>query len=315
MIIARTPFRISFFGGSTDYPAFFKEHGGAVLGTSINKYCYIMVRDLPPYFENKYRLVYRNEEFIDCVDEIHHPVIKECLKYMGIKEGLEIIHWADLPARKGMGTSSAFTVNLLNALHIYTNKTCCSESLAKLAALIEQKVTYVGCQDHYLTSVGGMNFITFGDSTSVMPVNQGNLNDYLLLFDIGVYHVASKVAERIIQNIPDKIDILTEMKKLAYRAKDLLPNNVLEFGRLLDVSWELKKLTSDSISTPYIDYLYDRGKKAGALGGKLLGAGLGGYLMLFVEPDKQRNVKRAISLKQVKFKFEKEGTQIIYKEK
>jgi len=315
MIISKTPFRISFFGGGTDYPIWFQEHNGAVLGTSIDKYCYIMVRQMPPYFQDKHRIVYKEEEFVNRFDKIKHPAIRECLHYMKVDSGLEIIHWADMPARKGMGSSSAFTVGLLNALHTLKGETCDRATLAQEAIDIEQNwiKENVGCQDQFLTAVGGMNFIDFGKSTSITPLLlQNNLIDYLLLFDTGFSHIASEVAGKVIQDIPDRKKVMTEMYNLTYAARNYLYSDLIRFGKALGEVWELKKAMSGAVSNKYIDGIYEKGISAGALGGKLLGAGQGGYVLFFVEPDKQDSIRKAVGLKEVNFSFENTGSQIIY---
>lgn len=311
MIISRAPFRVSFFGGGTDYPVWFEEHGGSVLGTSINKYCYIMVRKLPPNFSNKYRIVYREEEFVNKIEDIKHPAVRECLKFLEIDKGLEIIHWADLPARKGMGTSSTFTVNLLNALN---SRNASPLQLAKDAIEVEQERLResVGCQDQCFAAIGGFLRIDFPELT-YRTVANGELPKYLMLFDTGTSRIASHVAREQITETPNRKPELKAMQDMVPEAVELLEkNDYIGFGRLLGEEWLLKRKLTNKTSTPEIDAIYEAGIKAGAIGGKLLGAGKGGYMLFFAEPDKQDSVRKALELPEVKFEFESKGAQIIY---
>lgn len=312
MIISRTPFRVSLFGGGTDYPAWFKEHGGAVLGTSIDKYCYISVRYLPPYFPHKSRIVYRIEEWVDDNSEIEHPAVRECLKYLSITQGIEISHQSDLLAKKGIGASSAFVVGLLHALHSFHKSIVDKERLAEQAILVEREwiEESVGYQDQYHCAVGGFNHIKFNPSGSVeiIPIKEGYcLQPYVMLFDTGSTRVASKIARATIEQIPNRQGELTEMSLLVEEAiKSLEKGKVEDIARLLNESWELKKRLSDRITTPRIDAIYSTAMESGALGGKLLGAGGGGYLLLLVKPEKHDSVVQALrDLIYVPFKFEK----------
>lgn len=321
MIITRTPFRVSFFGGGTDYPAWYKKNGGAVLSTTIDKYCYVSLRYLPPFFEHKYRLVYSKTEDVKTIDEIHHPTARECLKYMGIDKGIEIHHDGDLPARSGIGTSSSFTVGLLQALFALNKKKVTRVQLALAATFIEQDMVKenVGNQDQIAASLGGFRVISFnkGGSFIALPacVNQlvvDNLEKHLMLVFTGFPHVASDVAQSY--DYDKANNALRQMQSQVAEACDILnSNDILEFGKLLDKTWQLKKQLSPKVSTPYTDYIYEKATKAGAIGGKVLGAGGGGFMLLFAEPDKHNRIKEALdSLLFVPFKFEKEGTQVIF---
>lgn len=317
MIISKTPFRISFFGGGTDYPVWFQEHGGAVLGTTIDKYCYIMARYLPPNFKDKYRIVHAAEEFVNTLEEIRHPAIRACINFMEIDRGLEIIHWADMPARKGMGTSSAFVVGLLNALKGGYGS---SLELAQNAIEVEQRILKenVGCQDQYLSALGGFSHLVFERNGKIHNIFKGTddrcLAKYLMLFDTGTYRIASEIAAEQIRVTPWKQDELMTMQKMVYEALEILESgDILDFGLLLGESWKFKRSLTSKISTPRIDSIYKIGCKAGAIGGKLLGAGGGGYMLFFVEPDKQHKVRLALAdLLYVPFKFETRGSEIIY---
>lgn len=325
MIISRTPFRISFFGGGTDYPVWYREHGGAVLSTTINKYCYITCRRLPPFFEHKSRIVWSKIELVNHTDEIAHPVVKEALKFLDIKDGVEIHHDADIPARSGMGSSSAFTVGLLNALYTLLGKSVTKYQLARDAIYIEQErlKENVGSQDQVAAAFGGLNKIIFGgpQEFEVQPLRVPErrieeLQDRLLLFFTGFSRNASDIAASQIKNTPHKERELTEMRKLVDEAIAILnsPNADLDdFGRLLHETWQLKRALSEAITTSRIDEIYEVGRSAGALGGKLLGAGGGGFMLFYVRPENQVKVKEALkNLLHVPFRFEQQGSQIIY---
>lgn len=319
MIISRTPFRVSLFGGSTDYPVWFKEHGGQVLGTTIDKYCYISARYLPPYFTHKSRIVYSIEEWVNYHRDIKHPAVRECLKYLDIRQGVEICHQSDLLARKGIGSSSAFVVGLLNALGTLTHQGLDKKGIAELAILIEQEwiKENVGCQDQYLSALGGFNHLKFdpdGTITATEVRKPPDLISHLMLFDTGTSRIASEIAAKQIEETPKKEQELSMMCSFVGMAVRLLNGgNVKDIGRLLHESWQLKKSLTNKISTPLIDEIYETGIKAGALGGKLLGAGGGGYMLFFAEPDKHNAVKQALNkLKYIPFEFENTGTQIIF---
>ena len=323
MIISRTPFRVSFFGGGTDYNGWFNDHNGAVLATTIDKYCYITCRYLPPFFEYNSRIIYSKTELIRNIDEIDHPSVREVLRYLKINEGVEIHHDGDLPARTGLGSSSSFTVGLLNGLYALKGQMVTKERLAREAIHVEQDMIKenVGCQDQTLAAYGGFNLIEFGGTNHLrvqpLTVPAGKLSllqDHLMLFFTGFSRTASSIAKAQIENIPKKNAELARMHEMVYEAVDVLNgNDLLKFGKLLDESWKLKRTLSDKISSQHIDDLYTSAIAAGALGGKLLGAGGGGFVLFFVEPPKKEKVRQALKgLLEVPFKFENLGSQIIF---
>lgn len=323
MIISRTPFRISFFGGGTDYPAWLKDHKGAVLATTINKYCYISCRYLPPFFEHKSRIIYSKMEHVHKVDEIDHPAVREVLRFLKIRDGVEIHHDGDLPARTGLGSSSAFTVGLLNALYALKGTMPTKERLAREAIHVEQQMCHenVGCQDQTLAAYGGFNFIEFGGdnhlqvrSITIPAKTLQGLQRHLMLYFTGFSRNASEIASHQIDNIPNKQFELTAMYDMAFQALDILNKGNLEkFGRLMYESWKIKRELSARISTSHIDAIYEAAMRAGAIGGKLLGAGGGGFVLFFVPPAKQKAVKEKLKkLLLVPFDFENLGSQIIF---
>jgi len=324
MIISRTPFRISFFGGGTDYPVWFRENGGAVLGTTIDKYCYITCRYLPPFFEHRHRIVYSLTESVRDIDEIRHPAVRETLRYAGITEGVEIHHDGDLPARTGLGSSSSFTVSLLHALYVLKGEIPDKMQLAKEAIHIEQDILKenVGCQDQVFASFGGLCRISFqgdgGIEIKKMDMKAErllSLQDHLMLFFTGLSRTASDVAGEQIKATPGKKRELSQMYAMVDEAAGILDSNedLDGFGRLLDESWQLKRSLTDKVSTLYTDFLYEKALQAGATGGKLLGAGGGGFILFFVRPERQPDVKGALrGILNVPFRFENSGSQIIF---
>ena len=331
MIISRTPYRLSFFGGSTDYPTWYKENPGAVLATSIDKYCYIFCRWLPPFFEHKHRIVYSQTELPNDIQEIRHPAVRETLRFLDIADGgIEIYHAGDLPARTGMGTSSAFTVGLLNALYTLRESRMNKLALALEAIFIEQNLIRenVGSQDQTTAAFGGFNKIDFAinkDSPKlhdikVTPIKSKRIKELekcLMLFFTGFSRTADKIAKEQIDRVNDNKPALNEMYSMVGQGVDILTSNsnLNDFGKLLGESWKLKKSLSPNVSTEYIDYLYANAISAGVIGGKLCGAGGGGFLLLFVEPDKQAKVKeRLSSLLRVPFCFENKGSHILFNE-
>jgi len=324
MIISRTPFRISFFGGGTDYPVWYRENCGAVLGTTIDKYCYISCRYLPPFFEHQHRIVYSQVELVQDIDEIRHPAVREILRFMGITEGMEIHHDGDLPARTGLGSSSSFTVCLLHALYALKGITPSKMQLARDAIHIEQDIIKenVGSQDQMLAAFGGLNRIDFGGehnieikSITIEPERLDSLQNHLMLFFTGFSRTASEIAGEQIKQTPSKKRELTEMHRMVDEAINILNgnNDLVEFGKLLHESWQLKRSLTDKISTPYTDFLYQTATHAGATGGKLLGAGGGGFILFFVKPELQPKVREALSgVLCVPFRFESSGSQIIF---
>ncbi len=325
MIIARTPFRISFFGGGTDYPTWVKKYGGRVIGTSINHWSYITCREYPPFFEHKYRICYSKIETTKSLLEIEHPAVKAVLHYLGYHEkGLEIHYNADLPARTGLGSSSAFVVGALNALLALCNKSLPKQELARLAIHIEQDHLneVVGSQDQFLTACGGFNQIIFSPdgSISVYPViapveRIDALQKHLMLFFTGFSRFAHEVAKSKIANFEKKEQELLRMQEMVETALHILQNEAQDlcaFGELLHESWQLKRGLSEKVSSTAIDAMYTKARHAGAIGGKLLGAGGGGFMLLFVRPEQQAAVKEALrDFLFVPFRFEYGGSNII----
>ena len=323
MIISRTPFRVSFFGGGTDYPQWFKDHPGAVLATTIDKYCYITCRYLPPFFEHKSRIIYSKMEHVSKISEIDHPAVREVLKFLKIKQGIEIHHDGDLPARTGLGSSSSFTVGLLNSLYALKGVMATEEQLAREAIFIEQEMCKdnAGCQDQTLAAYGGFNHIEFGGSNHLqvrrvtIPLERiKNLQKHFMLYFTGFSRMASQIAAHQIKNIPKKKGELKRIYQMTNEASHILQKGELsDFGKLLHEGWMLKRSLSDKISTPYIDSIYENALRAGASGGKLLGAGGGGFILLFAPPSKQKKIREKLKkLLLIPFKFEHLGSQIIF---
>ena len=322
MIITKTPFRMSFFGGGTDMPDYFKNKKGAVISTTFDKYCYVTARHLPPFFDYTTELVYSKIERISKLDDMVHPLVRNTMKYLDMHE-LRINYESDLPARSGLGTSSSFAVGMLNAFYSLKGKFASKERLAKDAIYIEREMCNEagGWQDQIAAAYGGFNRIDFnGDNFSVRPILIGperkkELNDNLLLFFTGFTRFSSDV-QKSNQSKEDKEKILDEMYKLVDEAEQILINDKIsldEFGKLLDKTWKLKRQTGNNVSTDSIDGLYDRAIKAGALGGKLLGAGAGGFLLFYCPKDKQEALKNELKdLLYVPFNFEDGGTKVIY---
>jgi D-glycero-alpha-D-manno-heptose-7-phosphate kinase len=324
MIISRTPFRISFFGGGTDYPAWYRKHGGAVLATTIDKYCYITCRYLPPFFEHKYCVIYSKMEYCQTVDEIAHPSVREVLRYLSMNRGLEIHHDGDIPARSGMGSSSAFTVGLLHALHALNGQMVSKHQLATESIHVEQDILKetVGSQDQVLAAYGGFNHITFlpnGEISvrpiTIVPERLTELNAHLMLFYTGIKRTASSVAESYVNGIEKRKRQLRLMKEMVDESIALLNSGreLNAFGELLAEAWAAKRGLSAKVSNSHVDEIYDQAISAGAVGGKLIGAGGGGFLLLFVPPSRQKAVREKLNkLIYVPFKFEFSGSQIIF---
>jgi D-glycero-alpha-D-manno-heptose-7-phosphate kinase len=324
MIISRTPFRISFFGGGTDYPAWYRTHGGTVLATAINKYCYLMCRYLPPFFEHRSRVVYSKIENCQTVDEIGHPAVREVLRYLGIERGVEIHHDGDLPARSGLGSSSAFTVGLLHALYALKGHIPSRQQLARESIYIEQERLRetVGSQDQILAAHGGFNQIIFlpNSEFSVKPMTLPperilELNAHLMLFFTGIKRTASEVAQSYVQDIESKEEQMRAMCEMVTEGISILNSreDIARFGKLLHESWQTKRSLSSKVSNSYVEQLYDQARLAGAIGGKLIGAGGGGFMLLFVPPAVQNKVREKLNkLICVPFKFEFSGSQIIF---
>jgi D-glycero-alpha-D-manno-heptose-7-phosphate kinase len=326
MIISRTPFRISFFGGGTDYPAWYRNHGGAVLAASIDKYCYLTCRYLPPFFEHRIRLVYRKIETCATIDEIAHPVVKAVLRHLDFERGLELHHDGDLPARSGMGSSSAFAVGLLHALHALAGRMRTKMQLTQESIHIEQEIMreVVGSQDQVMAAFGGLRYVQFypdgkitADPLPLPSVRLAQLQAHLMLFYTGVARTASSIARTYVSNIESQRRQLETMRRMVEESVDILVSglDLHVFGQLLHEAWQTKRSLSPQVSTPQVDAMYERARRAGAVGGKLTGAGGGGFLLLFVPPKRQPGVRRALApLLEVPFAFEAGGSQIIFYE-
>lgn len=323
MIITRTPFRISFFGGGTDYPAWYRHYGGVVLATSIDKYCYISCRYLPPFFEHKYRVVYSKIENCKTIDQIEHPAVRAVLSYMECDSGLEIHHDGDLPARSGLGSSSSFTVGLLNVLAALKGTRITNHELACKAIHIEQEIIKenVGSQDQISAAYGGFNRIEFfrDGSFLVEPVilrreRLEEFQDHLMLFFTGFSRYASDIAKSKIDNMKNRMAELHRMKEFVHEATQILQGNapIGGLGELLDQNWKYKRSLSEMVSNSNIDQIYEEAKRAGAIGGKLLGAGGGGFMVFFVRPEFQKKVHEALRhLIHVPFRFENNGSRVV----
>ena len=321
MIITKTPFRVSFCGGGSDMANFYEKYGGCVLSTSINKYCYISIH---PYFnENQTLLKYSENELVDSPDQIKHRIFRQVLTDMGV-HGVEISSTADIPGGTGLGSSSTFTVGLLNTLNCYNGKFVSKDKLAKLACEVEiEKLgNPIGKQDQYGAALGGLNFIKFNQDGSVShePIlmegkTYKELQKNLLMFYTGTTRSANTILAEQTKNITseDKAKNLLKMCGLAKDMKVALENNdISSFGKILDEGWQLKKELASGIANPAIDEAYEIAMKNGALGGKLLGAGGGGFLLFYCEEEKQEQLKKAIGLKELDFSFERDGTSVIY---
>ena len=327
MIISRTPHRISFFGGGTDYPSWYLEHGGKVLGAAIDKYCYITCRELPPFFKHKYRLAYSKIETVITADEIQHPSARETLRYLKIERGLEIHHDGDIPARSGMGSSSAFTVGLLKTLYALNGRVISKEEVYKEAIHIEQNLIgeNVGSQDQVWAACGGLNTIEFLQNGEIIvePIvmKEDHLRSFenkFMLFFTGLSRHASVIAQEQIQNTHKNKNELSKMREMVdegYKILTSCRDNSIEFGRLLNETWQLKKKLSTKITNMDIDSIYETAIKNGAVGGKLCGAGGGGFVVFYVEDENQERVKKALSnFLYVPFRFDFSGSEImVYK--
>ena len=324
MIISRTPYRISFFGGGTDYPAWYRQHGGAVLASSIDKYCYLTCRHLPPFFEHRIRVVYSKIEDCHGIDEIKHPAVREILRLLHFERGVEIHHDGDLPARSGIGSSSSFCVGLLHAMYALMGRMPSKRQLALEAIRIEQEILRetVGSQDQMTAAHGGFNHIVFSENgeISLRPVTLSErrlreLDSHLLLFFTGIRRTASDVAASYVENLNANKRHLRIMKDLVDEALAALQSerDLDPFGELLHEAWLAKRGLSREVSNLEVDEIYQAALAAGALGGKLLGAGGGGFLLLFASPDRHEAIKRKLDrLIHVPFHFESGGSQIIF---
>ena len=322
MILSRTPLRVSFAGGGSDLPSYYTKHGGAVLSTTIDKYIYIAVHRY--FYPNQSLLKYSKTELVNNNDEIQHPLFRECMKLVNVS-GLDISSMADIPAGTGLGSSSAFAVSLLNVLHAYKHEAVSAEYLASTACEIEinRLGDPIGKQDQYAAAYGGLNFIRFNYDGSVDvqkivmdPAVKAQLERNLILLYTGTKHSASAILKeqgKEMQRL-DKQQAMHKMVDMAYELKDVLEHNQIDdFGRILNEGWLLKRSLANSISNPLVDNLYDQGMEAGALGGKLLGAGGAGFVLFYCPEDKQESFRKQMSgYTEMPFKFENYGSKIIY---
>jgi len=321
MIITKTPYRISFFGGGSDYPGWYKKFGGSVLSTTIDKYIYISCRELPPFFDHKYRIVWSKIENVKTIDKIQHLTVRKLLKYNKIKSGLEIHYDGDLPARSGMGSSSSFSVGLMRALMKYQYKDLKGINLAQKTIFFEQKIMKetVGSQDQVAASIGGFNKINFlkNDKIIVKKILKDNLkklNSNLLLLYTGIQRNANVIASNYVHKLSNQKEknVRKIIKNVELGEKIIKLGNLDDFGKLLHHAWVEKKELSRSISNHKIDELYKVALKNGALGGKLLGAGGGGFLLVYIKKEKQKNFLNKIkNITNIPFKFSNEGCEVI----
>jgi len=319
MIVVQTPLRVSFFGGGTDFSSFFVEEGGSILSSAINKYIFVTIKRR---FDDKLRIGYTKTEITDRVDEIQHELIREALRKTGITQGVEITTMGDIPAGSGLGSSSAVTVGSLQAMYSYLNEIATAEQLAREACEIEIGILGkpIGIQDQYIAAYGGLRFIEIYpdgkvsmDRIKLDPIIERKLNDSLLLFYTGVSRKAETILGEQKTNTPNNMDLLRELKRLAYIAREeLMAGHVDSFGRLLNEGWELKKQLASKISNGDIDLMYQNARNAGALGGKITGAGGGGFLLLYCPVEKRENVRNALTnLRELPFKLEPDGSKVI----
>lgn len=324
MIICRTPFRISFFGGGTDYPPWFRDHGGAFLSTTINRHCYVMCRYLPPFFEVKGRISWSRIETVSTLDEIENPVVRESLRYFNMEPALDIHYHGDLPARAGLGSSSSFAVGLLHALHVLRGEAVSKYDLAQEAIHVEQDLIgdTVGVQDQIAAAFGGLNHVRIQpDGTyTVRPVSLRaerlhELENHMMLFFSGQTRLASDVAASQVKSMSERQKELMRIQSLVDEALALLTSSadIAEFGRLLHETWLMKRSLSDKVSNDHIDGAYTAALKAGAYGGKLLGAGGGGFMLIFAPPERRQAVSDALSkMLMVPIELEFQGSEIIF---
>jgi D-glycero-alpha-D-manno-heptose-7-phosphate kinase len=326
MVISKTPLRISFFGGGTDYPDHIKKYGGAVLSTSINKYVYLTVNKISDISQHKYKVSYSKLEHCQSINELIHPSVRECLRFIDIKEGIEIHTMSDLPAQTGLGSSSSFTVGLLNALHAYKGKMIPALQLAQQAIFVEQKLIgeKVGVQDQCAAALGGLNYFEFRPDGTIayktVIMSEERRKDFksnLMLFYTGVQRFAEEVLKEQIDKTQkgETTKDLSDIRQMVDEGFSILTSDtdLSEFGELLHKAWLSKKRLSSAISNPYLDNIYDQAIKAGAVGGKLLGAGGGGFFLFYVEKNKQEDVRQALKdYQEVSFDFDKDGSKNIF---
>jgi len=321
MIVTKTPYRISFFGGGTDYPVWYEKFGGDILSTTINHYCYITLKDLSPFFDYKYRVIWRNLDLAKTIDEIKHPVVREVLKKFNITKNLNIHYDGDLPARSGIGSSSAFTCGFIKTIYTLLNTDIDKKQLALEAIDLEQNILKenIGIQDQIATAFGGLNHIKIkkdGDFV-VNPISLKNkdfalLQEHMLLFFTGLTREASDIAAEQISQTKKKEHELLKIQEMAIEALKILNQQNIDFdsfGKLLHESWMLKKSLTNKISNNQIDYLYDTAKNNGAIGGKLLGAGGGGFLLIYAKPENHQKIRDSLQLMNVPFTFSDRGAE------
>jgi len=324
MIISRTPFRISFFGGGTDFPIWYKNNPSKVINVTINKYCYVNVRKLPPFFKYKFRLRYHKTEEVKLIDKIQHPTVRESLKFLKYNDRFEMIHNADLPAQSGLGASSSFSVGLLNCLHALNNKYISKKNLANHAIFVEQNLVkdYVGSQDQVAASFGGFNIIDFyGNDYKVKQIplsykNVKKLQESLLLVFSGFSRSASNVEKKKFKKLSKNISYFNEMNKISHAAENIIyssKNIISDFAELLNKQWYYKKKLTESVTNPAIDNLIKLGLKNGAEGAKILGAGNGGFILFLTDQKNISKLKEKFSDKLcLGVNFDSTGSQIIY---
>lgn len=325
MVISKTPFRMSFFGGGTDYPEFYQEHGGSVLSTTFDKYCYVTARHLPPFFEYENMIAYSKVEKVNSTDEIVHPSIRETMKYMDMRQ-MHVGYDGDLPARAGLGSSSSFVVGMMNSFYALKGKYVEKRRLADEAIYIERVLCKEsgGIQDQIAVAFGGLNRIDFGaGGYSVTPIimhpeRKKQLNKNLMLFFTGFSRISAEIAEsqKKVTSSGTKTPELCHMVEIVQEACSLLQDKKSDlngFGKLLDEAWKIKRGITNKISTSSIDRIYNEAIQAGATGGKLLGAGGGGFILFYVEEERQKKVREELKdLVYVPFEFEDDGSQIMY---
>lgn len=323
MVISRTPYRISFLGGGSDFKSYYEKYGGAVLSATFDKYCYVTARNMPQFFGFKNQLTYSKIERFNSADELEHPLVRETLKYLKA-DRIQITYDADLPARSGIGSSSSFAVGLLNSIHTLHGESLDKRTLAEQAILLERELCREagGIQDQIAAAYGGFNKISFSaDGFKVEPIKLAterkmSLNGNLLLFFTGFQRKSYDISEKQDKRTGENLSALSEMVSLVDEGINILTGerDLDDFGRLLDYSWKLKTTLAEDITNPEISDIYDKAKLSGAVGGKLLGAGGGGFMLLYVEPHKQHSVKKALSaLRRIPFRFDASGTSIIYR--
>lgn len=321
VIITKTPYRISLFGGGSDYKAYYEHYGGAVLTTTIDRYCYISLRNMPPFLGSRYRIMWSRMENVDKIDDIKHPGVRGCLQYLGVSEGIEVNHAGDLPARSGLGSSSAFTVGMLHALHVLRGEEVSRAMLAKEAIEVEQNILMetVGIQDQIECAWGGLNYIEIGrdGSYAVRPVlvsdaHLQRLQEHLVLVFTDIQRHASEIAKAQVENVDRKRNELHKILSLVPRGLHaVMRGDLAAFGELLHEAWMLKRELSNKVTNAAIDEIYAKARHNGAIGGKLLGAGGGGFMVVCVPPERREQMLSALGLHSVPVRFEHGGSKVV----